>query len=208
MPVDALVTAVVETALNALLKDEEASQRRLARLRGKVISVQINDFGKQLFFVFSQQIDVLAAYEGEADCRLALSLAALPELREQANLTQLIKADKLALEGDIQLAQQFSALLSGLKPDVAERLSRYSGDVVAHTVVSGARHKLAGLQHLLGERRRDLGEIITEEWRLAPPALEIAHFADQVDEAASQLARLEARIHKLAERLAQPTSPS
>ncbi|MGB7996944.1 MAG: SCP2 sterol-binding domain-containing protein, partial [Photobacterium halotolerans] len=78
MPVDALVTGVVETALNALLKDEEASQRRLARLRGKVISVQINDFGKQLFFVFSQQIDVLAAYEGEADCRLALSLAALP----------------------------------------------------------------------------------------------------------------------------------
>ncbi|GAB6263486.1 ubiquinone biosynthesis accessory factor UbiJ [Photobacterium sp. R1] len=205
MPVDALLTGVVETALNTLLKDEEASQRRLARLRGKVISVQINEFGKRLYFVFSQQIDVLAAYEGEADCQLALSLTALPELREQANLTQLIKADKLALDGDIQLAQQFSALLSGLKPDVAERLSRYTGDVVAHTVVSGVKQKLTGLRHHAGERSRDLAEVITEEWRLAPPALEIAHFADQVDDAASQLARLEARINKLADRLAQPT---
>ncbi|QUJ67434.1 SCP2 sterol-binding domain-containing protein [Photobacterium sp. GJ3] len=206
MPVDALLTGVVETALNTLLKDDEASQRRLTRLRGKVISVRIHELGKQFYFIFSQQIDVLAVYEGETQCRLSLSLAALPELREQANLTQLIKADKLALEGDIQLAQQFSALLSGLKPDVAERLSRYTGDVVAHTVVSGAKQKLAGLRDHAQARRRDLGEVMTEEWRLAPPALEIAHFADQVDDAASQLARLEARINQLADRLAQPTT--
>ena len=38
---------------------------------------------KTLIFIFSQQIDVLAVYEGEVDCELALNLTVLPELRQQ-----------------------------------------------------------------------------------------------------------------------------
>lgn len=203
MPVDAFVTGAIETSLNALLKDDEDSQRRLARLKGKVIGVTINEFGKQLYFVFSQQIDVLGAYEGEVDCQLALNLSVLPELRQQANLTQLIKADKLSLEGDIQLAQQFSALLSGLKPDVEEKLSQYTGDIVAHTLVSGAKQGTRFIQQGVVKRQRDLAEVITEEWRLAPQALEIAYFADQVDDLKMDVARSEARLKRLMEQVLQ-----
>lgn len=197
MPLDAFVTGALETSLNTLLKDDEESQRRLGRLRGKVISVTVNEFGKKLIFIFSQQIDVLGAYEGEVDCELALNLTVLPELRQQANLTQLIKADKLALEGDVQLAQQFSALLSGLKPDVEEKLSQYTGDIVAHTLISGAKTGARLLRQGVERRQRDLAEVITEEWKLAPQALEIAHFADQVDDLKSDVARFEARLNHL-----------
>ncbi|MCW8331128.1 SCP2 domain-containing protein [Photobacterium sp. SDRW27] len=197
MPFDAFVTGAVETSLNTLLKGDAESQRRLGRLRGKVISVTINEFGKRLIFIFSQQIDVLAAYEGEVDCELALNLTVLPELRQQANLTQLIKADKLALEGDIQLAQQFSALLSGLKPDVEEKLSQYTGDIAAHTLVSGAKTGARMLRKGIDRRQRDLAEVITEEWKLAPQALEIAYFADQVDDLKSDVARFESRLNQL-----------
>jgi len=197
MPFDAFVTGAVETSLNTLLKDDAESQRRLGRLRGKVISVTINEFGKTLIFIFSQQIDVLAAYEGEVDCELALNLTVLPELRQQANLTQLIKADKLALEGDIQLAQQFSALLSGLKPDMEEKLSQYTGDIAAHTLVSGVKTGARMIRQGVERRQRDLAEVITEEWKLAPQALEIAHFADQVDDLKSDVARFESRLNQL-----------
>ncbi|PSW03435.1 ubiquinone biosynthesis accessory factor UbiJ [Photobacterium lipolyticum] len=197
MSFDAFVTGAVETSLNRLLKDDPESLRRLARLRGKVISVTINEFGKQLIFIFSQQIDVLAAYEGDVDCQLALNLSVLPELRQQANLTQLIKADKLAVEGDIQLAQQFSSLLSGLKPDLEEKLSHYTGDIVAHTVVSGAKSSVRFIQREVERCQRDLAEVITEEWKLAPQALEVAYFADQVDDLKSDCARLEARFNQL-----------
>lgn len=131
------------------------------------------------------------------DCELALNLTVLPELRQQANLTQLIKADKLALEGDIQLAQQFSALLSGLKPDVEEKLSQYTGDIVAHTLVSGLKTGAQRIRQGAKRRQRDLAEVITEEWKLAPQALEIAHFADQVDDLKSDVARFEARLDQL-----------
>lgn len=197
MPFDAFVTGAVETSLNTLLKDDAESQRRLGRLRGKVISVTINEFGKKLIFIFSQQIDVLGAYEGEVDCDLALNLSVLPELRQQANLTQLIKADKLALEGDIQLAQQFSALLSGLKPDIEEKLSQYTGDIVAHTLVGGLKSGAQMIRQGAKRRQRDLAEVITEEWKLAPQALEVAHFADQVDDLKSDVARFESRLNQL-----------
>ena len=44
-----------------------------------------------------QQIDVLAYYEGEPDCELALPLTIAPELNDKSNLTRLIKEDKLEL---------------------------------------------------------------------------------------------------------------
>ncbi|WP_058120334.1 SCP2 domain-containing protein [Photobacterium kishitanii] len=200
MPIDAFVTGAIETALNQLVKDDADSQRRLSRLRGKVISVTLNEFGKTLYFIFSQQIDVLAVYEGDVDCQLALNLTVLPELRQQANVTQLIKADKLALDGDLQLAQHFSSLLSGLKPDLEEKLSHYSGDIVAHTVVSSVKSSGQFLQQRLLKRQQNLAQTLTEEWRLLPQPLEIAYFADQVDDLKSDVACFEARLNQLLER--------
>lgn len=200
MPIDAFVTGAVETSLNQLLKDDADSQRRLARLRGKVISVTLNEFNKTLYFVFSHQIDVLAGFEGEADCQLALNLTVLPELRQQANLTQLIKADKLALDGDLQLAQHFSSLLSGLKPDIEEKLSQYTGDVVAHTLVNSVKSGSRFIRQEVKNRQRDLAEVITEEWQLLPQPLEMVHFYDQVDDLKSDVARFEARLNQLLER--------
>ncbi|WP_318439948.1 ubiquinone biosynthesis accessory factor UbiJ [Photobacterium leiognathi] len=200
MPIDAFVTGAVETALNQLIKDDADSQRRLTRLRGKVISVKLNEFNKTMYFVFSHQIDVLAGFEGEVDCQLALNLSVLPELRQQANLTQLIKADKLALDGDLQLAQHFSSLLSGLKPDFEDKLSEYTGDVVAHTLVSSVKSGSRFIRQGIKNRQRDLAEVITEEWRLLPQPLEMMHFCDQVDDLKSDVAHFEARLNQLLER--------
>ncbi|HIF9403674.1 TPA: ubiquinone biosynthesis accessory factor UbiJ [Photobacterium damselae] len=199
MPIDVFVTGTVETALNQLLKEDADSGRRLNRLRGKVISVTFNELNKTLFFVFSQQIDVLAAFEGEVDCQLALNLAVLPQLRQSSQLTQLIKADKLMLSGDIQLAQQFATLLGGLKPDVEEKLSHYTGDIVAHTLVSSVKGGAEQVKRILTCRQQQLAETLTEEWKVVPSPLEIAYFADQVDDVKSATARLEARLNRLLE---------
>ncbi len=197
MPFDPLVTAVIETSLNTLINDNPDLVRRLSRLKGQVIQVHIKELDKTLTFVFSQQIDVLANYEGEPDCYLSLHLSVLPELKEQANITKLIKQDKLVLEGDIQLAQKFSQLMDDCKPDVEEWLSRVTGDVVAHTLVQGVK----GMGSFVGEQaakhQNHLAQVLTEEWKIAPPPLEVAHFCDQVDDVKSQAARVEARLNAL-----------
>ncbi|ELZ1261165.1 SCP2 domain-containing protein [Vibrio fluvialis] len=200
MPFEPLITAVIESSLNTLIKDDPELGRRLARLKGQVIQVHLKEINKTLTFIFSQQIDVLANYEGEPDCYLSLNLSVLPELREQANITKLIKQDKLVLEGDIQLAQKFSQLMTDCKPDIEEWLSRGTGDVVAHTVVQGAKNVGALLSAQVSKHQNHLAQVLTEEWRVAPGPLEIAYFCDQVDDVKSQAARLESRLNQLLEK--------
>ncbi|SON51115.1 SCP2 domain-containing protein [Vibrio tapetis] len=199
MPSDPLVTAVIETTLNTLIKDDPQLVRRMMRLKGQVIDVEMKELGKKLTFVFSQQVDVLAHYEGKPDCSLSLNLAVLPELREQSNITRLIKQDKLELDGDIQLAQNFAKLLTDAKPDVEEWLSRITGDVVAHTLVSGVKQSLGWLQQSGQKKQNQLAQVLTEEWLIAPAPLEIAHFCDQVETVSKQCEQLEIRFKRLLE---------
>ncbi len=199
MPFDPLVTAAIETTLNTLIKDDPQLVRRMVRLKGQVIQVEMKELGKKLTFVFSQQVDVLARYEGTPDCFLSLNIAVLPELREQSNITRLIKQDKLELEGDIQLAQNFAKLLTDAKPDIEEWLSRVTGDVVAHTLVSGAKQGFDWLQQCGQKKQNQLAQVLTEEWLIAPAPLEIAHFCDQVDAVSQQCDQLEIRIKRLLE---------
>ena len=74
MPFDPLVTAVIETSLNTLVNDDPDLVRRLSRLKGQIIQVNLKELNKTLTFVFSQQIDVLADYEGQPDCLPLLKL--------------------------------------------------------------------------------------------------------------------------------------
>ncbi|NOH84842.1 SCP2 domain-containing protein [Vibrio sp. 03-59-1] len=201
MPFDPLVTAVIETSLNTLVNDDPNLVRRLSRLKGQVIQVHLKELNKSLTFVFSQQIDVLADYEAKPDCYLSLNLSVLPELREQANITKLIKQDKLILEGDIQLAQKFAQLMTDCKPDLEEWLSRVTGDVVAHTVVQGAKNVGSFLYQQAEKQQSNFAQILTEEWKIAPAPLEIAYFCDQVDELKSSVSRLESKLNALLEKV-------
>lgn len=198
MPLEPFVTGVMETGLNTLLKESPESKTALLRLKGKIIHVHLNEVNKDLYFVFSQQqVDILSKFEGKADCYLALNLSVLPQLREQNNITQLIKQDKLVLEGDLNLAQQFSALLQELKPDVEEKLSQYTGDIVAHTLVSGVKNSACWVKKQITRQTRHAAEVLTEEWKITPAPLEIAHFCDQVSDVENQLAKLDERLTRL-----------
>ena len=201
MPFEAFVTAAVESSINILVKDDPELVRRLSRIKGQVIQVHLRELNKTLTFVFSQKIDVLAAYEGKPDCYLSLNISSLSELREQSNITKLIKQDKLTLEGDIHLAQKFSQLLSDCKPDIEEWLSRVTGDIFAHSLVQGASGLGEFVKRRAEKHSNHLAQVITEEWKLAPAPLEIAHFCDQVDDVASWTARVEAKLNKLMDRV-------
>ena len=200
MPFDPLVTAVIETSLNTFVNDDPALVRRLSRLKGQIIQVNLKELNKTLTFVFSQQIDVLSDYEGQPDCYLSLNLSVLPELREQSNITKLIKQDKLILEGDIRLAQKFAQLMTDCKPDLEEWLSRVTGDVVAHTLVQGVKNVGGLVAKQAIKHQNHLAQVLTEEWKIAPAPLEVAHFCDQVDDVKSSAARLEAKLNALLEK--------
>ncbi len=198
--IDQAATAAIETTINALINDKPEHARQINRLKGKVLQVYLIELKKSLTFVFSQQVDVLAHYEATPDCYLELGLAVLPELRDQNNITNLIKQGKIKLTGEFQLAQQFWLLMKDCKPDLEEWLSRITGDVVAHILAQGARDTGDWLKGRINKHQRHLAEVLTEEWKIAPGALEVAFFCEQVSELSAQLDDFEQRLITIAEK--------
>lgn len=196
-----LLTAGIETALNALLYRDRALQTARMRLAGKVLAVTINELDTPLFLLFGErQVDVLGRWEDEADCRVATRLGVLPELRDRQQLAALIRSGDLNVDGDIQVIQQFVALIDLAEWDPAEMLAPYTGDVVAQGISITLRKGAAFLRGGLQRQQRYLAEALTEEWRLAPGALEVAWFNEEVDAVMRSTDVLDKRLEKLEEK--------
>lgn len=102
MPFTPLVTASIETALNTFLWRDKALKPARQRLLGKVLRVQLQDFSTPIVLAFSErQVDVLSAWEGEADCTVITRLSVLPKLRNRQQLTALIRSGDLEVQGDL-----------------------------------------------------------------------------------------------------------
>ncbi|MCS2164248.1 ubiquinone biosynthesis protein UbiJ [Scandinavium manionii] len=198
MPFQPLVTAGIESALNTFLWRERALKPARQRLLGKVLRVELKEFTSPLVLAFSeQQIDVLGAWEGEADCTVSTRLGVLPQLRNRQQLTTLIRSGDLEVQGDLQVVQNFVALADLAEFDPAELLAPYTGDIAAEGVSKVLRGGAKFLQRGLQRQQRYVSEVITEEWRMAPGSLEVAWFAEESDAVARAVEALTKRLEKL-----------
>lgn len=198
MPFKPLVTAGLETVLNTFLWRDRALKPARQRLLGKVLRVELQELSEPVVLVFSErQVDVLGAWEGEADCTVRTRLSVLPQLRNRQQLTALIRSGDLEVQGDLQVVQNTVTLCDLAEFDPAELLAPYTGDVVAEgfskVFRGGARFLLRGAQR----QQRYVAEVINEEWRLAPGPLELAWFAEETAAVERALAALEKRLETL-----------
>jgi len=208
MPAPQLLSGLLENSFNRLLDLDPDSELRLASLKGKRLLIALQELPFDFLFVVSTQIDVLCVERDSpgsdiksiteaADCYLATSLFTLPELRDISKLTQLIKTDRLQLEGDIQLAQQFSQLVSRLDIDWEEQLARYSGDVMAHEVFRIGRNLFDRVDSLRRSLETTVSEALREEKKLAANEPQVERFISDVAQLKSDTMRLEQKLKKL-----------
>ncbi|MCE9685944.1 SCP2 sterol-binding domain-containing protein [Shewanella sp. AS16] len=192
-----LACAALETALASVKAQAPEEYARLRQLHGKVFCIQLSQLSWPIYLVFAGEILVLSQYQGEIAIKLNADATSLYRLSEGAELTDLIKQDKLAIEGDLGLLQSFSQYLQQIRFDFAEPLSRYLGDAPTHMLLSGLKRARTGMTHLISQSRAHLGQLTTEEYRLAPHKLEFIHFCDRLDELNTEVTALERRLAQL-----------
>lgn len=198
MPFTPLVTAVLESVLNTFLWRDRGLKAARQRLLGKVLRVELKEFTAPLVLVFSeQQLDVLGEWEGEADCRVITRLAVLPKLRDRQQLTALIRSGELEVQGDLQVVQNWVALMDLAEFDPAELLAPYIGDIAAEGISKVIRGGGKLLKKGFNRNQQYLAEAITEEWRMAPGPLEVAWFAEETAAVERAVDVLSARLDKL-----------
>ncbi|APG20796.1 MULTISPECIES: SCP2 domain-containing protein [Kosakonia] len=198
MPFKPMVAAGIERALNTFLYRESALISARQRLYGKVLRVVLQEFSSPFVLVFSeQQIDVLSEWEGEADCSVITQLRVLPKLRDRQQLTALIRSGELEVQGDIQVVQNLVALADLAEFDPAEVLAPWTGDIAAEGISKFLRGGARLLRHGVQRQQRYVAEVLTEEWRVAPGALEVAWFAEETAAVERATEALAQRLDKL-----------
>ncbi|XWY21495.1 ubiquinone biosynthesis accessory factor UbiJ [Bisgaard Taxon 45] len=190
--------ASVETLLNQLIQQTAYCEPHLRKLNNKVLAVKLQKLELPIYFFFSlQRIDVLSQYEGEPDCAVDIAPSVLFHLPKKSQLSQFINDKSLYLQGDLQVLQDFVALIEFLEKDPAELLSPYLGDVAAQSAVDFVTKFTQMAKYKLSQSQQFWGERLTEEWQVLSPSLAIADFCDQVNELATQTTYLEQKIDTL-----------
>lgn len=196
-----LACAAMEMGLKKLQAQAGDDYSRQRQLHGKVFRIQLSQLSWPIYLVFAKEIQVLSRYEGDVDVSLHADATTLYRVTEGANLTELIKQDKLKLEGDLNLLQSFSQYLRAIEFDFAEPISRYLGDGPTHKLISTGHQAKGFALDVLRKTRSHLGQLAVEEYRLAPHQIELVHFRDKVDDLVLDAQALEQRIAQLRDQI-------
>ncbi|MCW8109289.1 SCP2 sterol-binding domain-containing protein [Alteromonas ponticola] len=206
MPALPMLSGVLETLINQVLAFDPDSHQRLAKLNHACLSIFIDGFPEGVTMHFADKVEVNIEREPFAQlaqnlpprhCCIKTHLGVLPELKETSQLTRLIQQNKLYLEGDINVAQQVSALFRELDIDWEEQVAKYTGDVIAHQAFSVLHGLFDAASEFTHKGQRVLANTIVEEKELAAHKLAVMHFCDEVSALRNDVERFEVRLKQL-----------
>jgi ubiquinone biosynthesis protein UbiJ len=172
-----------------------------ARLEGKSLLIDPGSAGLSVHLIVREGRLILAAGSIESpDARLNGSPLNLARMAGD-DPEQSIRAGRVRMSGDADVASDYQALLEVIRPDWEEALSRLTGDAIAHEagrIVSGVMDWAKGARHTLG---RSFAEYLTEESRDLAATTEIEEFCAGVDKVSAGVDRADARLKQLLARL-------
>jgi ubiquinone biosynthesis accessory factor UbiJ len=198
---------LVESACNGALALDPEVRARLETLAGKIIAVELQGLGVQLYFFPSAQgVQVLSQYEGAPDTVLRGGPLSLLRLGLSDRPADELFAGGVELRGDTATGQAFQDILRALNLDWEELLARVTGDAVAHQAGRAARAAGAQARHVGHTLELNVGEYLHEESGLLVNRHEVDAFMDAVDTLRSDADRLAARLRRLEVALKDKTS--
>ena len=201
----ALIGAI-ETALNEYIKMDASASSKLEKLSGKVIAIELQGWDFTLYLLpDAQGIQVMSAYAGDADTIIRGTPIALFNMSKGETTAATLREQNIAIEGDLELGQQFSQFFKQLDIDWEEKLAQTfakfssdsTGDLLAHKIsrlVQGFKQWQPQAKNTL---EQNIAEYFQQESQILPFVEEIEPFYKAVDVIRNDVDRLEARIQRL-----------
>ena len=100
--------------------------------------------------------------------------------------------------GDPALLNSLNNVFSNLTWDVEAQLAPLIGDIAAHQATGVARNAFHTVRHAIRSLQGNVSEYVVEEIELMARKVDVSRFNHEVDELVDKVARLEARIRRLA----------
>ncbi len=192
------MTAVLEDAINRLLRLDPQMLARLGEFDGKCIGLRLAGEDRDLeFFLFPSAAGfrVRATHDVVPDVTIRGDVPVFTRLVFGGSPTT--RAGELQISGDIELGQDFQRILRALDIDWEEHATHIVGDVAAHQLGRIARGLRAWARQSGEYLRQDVREYLQEESRLLARRETVDHFLEAVDTLRADTDRLEQRLTRL-----------
>jgi ubiquinone biosynthesis protein UbiJ len=198
MTIKPLLIGALEATLNQYLSLDQDSSFFLAPLAGKVIAVNIQPFDETIYLCpTTDSIQCLDQFTGQPDTRLTGSAWALGLMGLSSKPMRSIFSGEVKIEGDMDTGRKFQELFAKLDIDLEEKLSHYTGDIIAHKVANFFRAGQSWSKDSIETFRLNAAEFLQEETRDLPAGPEADIFYAQVDQLRTDFDRLQSRIDRL-----------
>ncbi len=200
------LNVAIETGIQSLLKLDPESRERLLTLEGKVIAINVTQPSVSVCLsIVDQQVLVLGALDEPADTTITGSLTAL---RSLSTGNDALYEGRLKIEGDLGVGQQFKDIVTGLDPDWESLLSPVLGDTLVHQLSVAGQSFFSWIDRSKETMRLNTSEYLQEEVELVAPTSEVHAFCKEVDDCRAASDRLEARVRRLEQKLANGAGES
>lgn len=198
MIIKPLLISTIEIALNQYLSLDEDVSLFLEPLAGKVIAITVLPFNETIYLCPTKDnIQVLENYVADADASISGTLSALGLMGLSSTPMRSIFSGEVKIEGDTHLAHKFQQLFDKLDIDLEEKLSQFTGDIIAHKVGNFFRSSQKWTAESIETFKLNSKEFLQEETKELPAGPEADILYSQIDEIRSDFDRLSARITKL-----------
>lgn len=213
MPAPQIFTAAIESVLNQTLKWSSNSESLLAPLVDKSCIIYIQEIENALIFSFSEKAiavcaDVDKLYdhipdeEGDTslqsnECWISVSIFALDKLKQNSQMTKLIKAGKLDFSGDLNILQSLSRLFTKIDIDFEEILSKFIGDAPAYQANITGNKIAATVAAQMKSFIHTFADAALDEKPIAVRPIMLLNFSDEVNQLRADADRLEAKFEQL-----------
>lgn len=194
-----IATASFEFTINQLLRLNPESAEQMQALNNKVILLELTDLNTQLYFLPNQkEVQILSHYEGEADCVVKGTSFSLFKIGiSQADSGP---ADVIEISGDIDIGQQFQAVIAEFEIDWEEHWSKVIGDAGAHQLGNLFRKAKHIFSDSIQTLNMDVSEYLHFEVEKLPLKEDVDNFIRTVKETEAAVDQLANRIELIKER--------
>ena len=225
MKIPIAILSAIETALNAWLKLDGESLQKCEALEGKIIRLHITGLELNLYFLPAvsgiqvmsnyhdsalnketaneqdDETETESQYTGEVDATIHGSPMALMRLSSSDNAGASMLESDVEIDGDMRVAEQFSAILKEVDIDWEELLSKLVGDIIAHQAGQVVRSGSEWFSQTIDAMKLNTSEYLSEESRATPAEAELEYYMDQVDDLRMDGDRLAARVKNIQDQL-------
>ena len=195
----ASLNTLIVSSFNRYLDCDLERAQALENIDDKILSITI----KEANFTLIMQVQNARFFEADLsqqiDASIIVSMHVLSGKMGGQDQNQLLKDGIIEIQGDSHVASVFNKVMNEIEIDWQDVISKYTGDIVAHQITTGAKSVASVLRRLGDNLRLDVRDYLQDDLQIAVTESEVEHFVEQVDDLRARTDRLEARLNKYTE---------